>query len=101
MVLGQQQGRVARAETSINSNSKALFQRINISSNHCLRGLVALSVLSSLFLLINSWSVATTNFNLHLISVKGLERGLFGAPGWIQVRSGSGFGLLIGGLEWI
>jgi len=34
-------------------------------------------------------------------TVKGLERGLFGAPSWIQVRSGSGLGLLIGGLEWI
>lgn len=34
-------------------------------------------------------------------SVKGFERGLFGAPDWIQVRSRSGFGLLINGLEWI
>jgi len=32
---------------------------------------------------------------------EGIGAGLFGAPGWIQVQFGSGFGLLIGGLEWI
>lgn len=30
-----------------------------------------------------------------------LERGLFGAPMWIQLRYGFGLGLLVGGLEWI
>jgi len=41
------------------------------------------------------WRVASCQSSLKCITMKGLERGLFGAPGWIQLRSGSGSGLLI------
>jgi hypothetical protein len=38
----------------------------------------------------------------HVIkSVILLDWGLVGAPVWIQIRCGFGFGFLIGGLEWI